>query len=250
MKKIISILVALFMLFSIHSLAQQTEWEKAAQAYAENDYEAAVQIYKSLLEQGESVDLYYNYANALYKSGSLGEAILNYERALLIDPSNEDANFNLNFVNMQITDKIEPMEIFFLAQWLSNIETLFSTNTWSYLSIIFFILFLGSTLLYLFAKIRWIRKTAFFVSIALYFSFSTSITYAYTSRNKLEKRAYAIILSGSVSIKSSPNNSGTELFVLHEGTKLKIISSLGDWNEVETADGNIGWMPCTNLDRI
>ena len=141
---------------------QESDWKKAEELYAAKQYVEAADAYAEMFQYGESATLYYNYANALYKSNQIGLAILNYERALRLDPTNEDIKFNLEFVNKIKTDKIEPLEKFFMSEWLEVLGRLFTSNEWAYASIISFIVMLVLVLLYLFGRKVWLRKTAFF----------------------------------------------------------------------------------------
>ena len=146
---------------------QEADWKKAEELYAAKQYVEAADVYADMFQYGESAALYYNYANALYKSNQLGLAILNYERALRLDPTNEDIKFNLEFVNKVKTDKIEPLERFFLSEWLEALGRLLTSNQWAYASIISFIVALVLVLLYLFGKKVWLRKLSFFSALFL-----------------------------------------------------------------------------------
>ena len=164
--------ILLFIILMVHCAlgfvyCQSDDWQRAEQLYADKQYAAAADLYKSMFQYGESADLYYNYANALYKSNQIGLAILNYERALRLDPTNEDIKFNLDFVNRMKTDKIEPIERFFLAEWLDALALMMTSNQWAYASIIGFVCMLILTLMYLFGRKVWLRKTAFFSALFL-----------------------------------------------------------------------------------
>ena len=115
MKKIFLLLIVHFAFCILHS--QEADWKRAEQLYADKQYVEAANAYAEMFQYGESAALYYNYANALYKSNQLGLAILNYERALRLDPMNDDIKFNLEFVNKMKTDKIESLERFFMTEW-------------------------------------------------------------------------------------------------------------------------------------
>lgn len=225
-------------------------WQEAARHYADKEYVEAAQCYELLFEYGESASLYYNYANALYKSGNLGGAILNYERALLLDPSNEDIIFNLDYVNRMKTDKIEPIGRFFLSEWLDTLGHKFSADTWAYIGIATFVAMLILLLVYLFGRNMALRKTAFFSSLVILVLTVTSFVYAFYIKNDLNENVKAIVMSGSVSVKSSPDEGGTEVFVLHEGTKVTVKSTLNVWSEVVIADGNVGWLPSQDIEVI
>ena len=241
-------IIVLSALSIVHS--QTDDWQRAEQLYADKQYAAAADLYESMFQYGESADLYYNYANALYKSNQIGLAILNYERALRLDPANEDIKFNLDFVNRMKTDKIEPIERFFLTEWLDSLALMLTSNQWAYASIIGFVSMLVLALLYLFGRKVWLRKTAFFSALfLLLFSVFTMVN-AFKIKSLVENNPAAIVLSGSVSVKSSPDDSVTEVFVIHEGTKVNVVSTLGDWSEVRLADGNIGWLQSTAIEKI
>lgn len=227
-----------------------TLWQQAEQLYTEQRYDEAAESYRRLLSYGSSAALYYNYANALFKAGELGPAILNYERALRLDPSNENIQFNLKYANDAKTDKIEPIQPFFAKQWIDALESTLTSNQWAYTSIIAFIVTLTLILLYLFGKLTWLRKTAFFTAIASLIITIISLTYSFTSKTHALQRNDAIVMTGSVSVKSSPDDSGTEVFVIHEGTKVEIRSSVGDWYEIKIADGNIGWLTSSAVEKI
>lgn len=241
-------IIVLSALSIVHS--QTDDWQRAEQLYADKQYAAAADLYESMFQYGESADLYYNYANALYKSNQIGLAILNYERALRLDPANEDIKFNLDFVNRMKTDKIEPIERFFLTEWLDSLALMLTSNQWAYASIIGFVSMLVLALLYLFGRKVWLRKTAFFSALfLLLFSVFTMVN-AFKIKSLVENNPAAIVLSGSVSVKSSPDDSGTEVFVIHEGTKVNVVSTLGDWSEVRLADGNMGWLQTMTIEKI
>ncbi len=241
-------IIVLSALSIVHS--QTDDWQRAEQLYADKQYAAAADLYESMFQYGESADLHYNYANALYKSNQIGLAILNYERALRLDPANEDIKFNLDFVNRMKTDKIEPIERFFLTEWLDSLALMLTSNQWAYASIIGFVSMLVLALLYLFGRKVWLRKTAFFSALfLLLFSVFTMVN-AFKIKSLVENNPAAIVLSGSVSVKSSPDDSGTEVFVIHEGTKVNVVSTLGDWSEVRLADGNMGWLQTMTIEKI
>lgn len=228
----------------------QSEWETAEKLYAEKQYAEATAAYAKMFQYGESAALYYNYANALYKSNQLGLAILNYERALRLDPTNDDIKFNLEFVNKMKTDKIEPLERFFLSEWLETLSRMLTSNQWAYVSIACFILMHILVLFYLLGKQVWLRKFSFFSALFLLLLTIFTMNNAFRVKNYIENNPEAIVLSGSVSVKSSPDDSGTEVFVIHEGTKVNVLSTLSTWSEVRLADGNVGWLQSSTIEKI
>lgn len=252
MKRAVTIIYIMCAIVMAASSANGTEelWKEAADAYAAKDFETAVDDYKKLVEQGESASLYYNYGNALLKAGYIGKAILYYERALRLDPSNEDIKYNLEFANLTKTDKIDRIEKFFAVRWYESITQWFTSNTWAYTSVICFLLAMGLFLLYRFGKRLDIRKIAFGLCLfALVISF-ISMGHAFKAKRMAVKNPAAILMVGSETAKSSPDESGTEVYVIHEGTKVFIKSQLGDWSEVQLEDGNVGWVRTSTIEVI
>jgi len=240
------------MLLTVSVNAQQdNRLHKANQLYADGDFDSAIEVYEDVLKSGmEAPQLYYNLGNAYYRNGLLPAAILNYERALLLAPQDKDIRYNLNLAYGQITDKIEPVGVFFITRWFANFRNSTDSDTWAIISIITFILFLTGLLFYFFARTSLFRKIAFFITL---FSFLTSITtlaFSYHQKQRLVNRDRAIVFSPSVTVRSAPEGSGTELFVLHEGTKVKILQRIKNWSEVELQDGSIGWMHEEHLEII
>lgn len=249
MKKIflsLMMLVACAMVFAQGSLTDQ-----AADAYKAGDYGKAVSLYEEIARtEGVSADLYYNLGNALFKERQYPMAILNYERALLINPGFQDARFNLELARLQTVDKIVPVHEFFLTAWFGAVRDQMSSNAWSYWGIGAFILFMAGAFLYIFTRKQFLRKIGFFGGIAFLVICVFSNIFAFYQKEKLELREHAIVFTPTVTVKGSPADSGTELFVIHEGTKVKIRSTLGGWSEIEIADGNVGWLPSSSIEKI
>lgn len=251
----LTIAVILCTLTFAHTLQAQTSevdklWKEAETLYTNQQYDDAAEIYRQLLSYGTSAPLYYNYANALFKSGELGASILNYERALRLAPNNENIKFNLDYANKAKTDKIEAIQPFFLSQWSASLEKTLTPNQWAYTALICFVAMLSLVLIYLFGKWVWLRKTAFFSALALLVLTIGSLCYSISSKNNALERNDAIVMAGSVSVKSSPDESGTEVFVIHEGTKVTIRTSVANWYEIKIADGNVGWLEASTIEVI
>ena len=242
------VLITLFCIGGIQ--ATSFDIQKAREAYAAGDYASAVALYESLTEEGVSPELYYNLGNAYYKLNKPAHAILNYERALQLSPSYDDAIYNLKLVNAQIKDQIVPVEEFFFSRWIRECRSLLNSNKWAVLSIVFFSCFLVCLLLYVFSRYRWMRKTAFFVGSLFVICSLVFFVFSYQQKRAELQRAFAIVMEGSVIVRSSPDESGTQLFVIHEGSKVKIRTELGEWAEITIADGNSGWLKMSNIERI
>lgn len=249
MKRIYSILI--FCMFCFTQLWSQDLWQQANEAYSKENYSKAITLYEQLQkEKGNSTDLYYNLGNAYYKNKQYPKAILNYERALLLSPGNTDVKFNLDMAKARITDKIEPVGTFFLVMWINTVRDTLSSNSWAILGIICFILFIIGAYLYFFTRQIWLKKMGFFVGLILLVVSIIANCFASAQKEKIEIRNEAIVFAPSITIKSAPAESGTDLFVLHEGTKVKVLSKVGEWSEILIEDGNRGWLPSSDIEII
>ena len=231
-----------------HLTFAQSDFDIANTAYAEGKYEEAATLYQSLIDEQPDAVLYYNLGNARYKQGELAQAILNYERALQLKPNYKDAKYNLVFAQSRITDNIAEQDFFLLA-WTRAVRNCLSEYTWWVLSIMLFILALVGLLLFLLGREPWLRKTAFHTAwIAFLFSLISGLN-AISLHNRDTLRNEAIITQGVVNAKSSPDRSGTDLFTIHEGTKVTIRETLGEWSNVRVGS-NEGWIRSSCLERI
>jgi len=249
--KILTVLVLLLTAFVPKANAQQDLLDLAAAQYDSAHYQTTIDAYEQVLSAyGANPALYYNLGGAYYKLNNYPKAILNYERCLLFDPSNADAASNLELAQMQCVDKIEAIEPIIFVTWSNAIRDLLSCDTWGYLAISAFILFLCGCGLYFFGRKTLIRKCGFYggilcILLCLVFNF-----YAGAQRDRIQQRDYAIVMTPSVIVRSSPAESGTQLFTIHEGLKVRVRSTLSDWSEIELSDGNVGWMPSEGLEVI
>ncbi len=220
-------------------------------AYMRNDYASAIQIYEALLKKGEAAEVYYNLGNSYYKADDIAKAILNYERALLLQPGNADVRANLEIARSKTIDKVIPVpEIFFVA-WTKSLINSLSVNAWAKLGIVFFIFLLVSFSLFFFSKqIIW-KKSGFIAGIIFLFFVVLCNVFASQQKRELMNRNAAIILSPSVTVRSTPSESGTSLFVLHEGHKVEIKdNSMREWKEIRLEDGKVGWVPTSTIEVI
>ena len=212
-------------------------WDQANTAYINNDFPTAISLYETILSSGrQSGKLYYNLANAYFKEQEIGRAILNYNRALRLNPGNEDIRYNLQVAEKMTKDHIDAVPEFFVKTWLSNLRNLLSSTTWAVLSLVFLAAMLGSALFYLLSR-RLVRRKIGFYGTATAFLLAID-------------RTSAVVLRDAVAVKSSPDQNSTDLFILHEGTKVEISDRLNGWCEITIADGKKGWMECSTFETI
>lgn len=225
---------------------------EADKAYQENDFKGAIEKYEAILAAGqESADVYYNLGNSYYKDKNIAKAVLNYERALLLSPGDDDIRYNLDMAKSKTIDKVTPKSEIFIATWVNSIRELMSESSWAAFAVTCFILFLLGTSAYIFGSKVVIKKTGF--SLAVVFLVLTIVAnmFADSQKDKLVNRTGAIVMQPSVTVKSTPDDSGTDLFVLHEGTKVYINDdSMKGWKEVSLEDGTRGWIPTESIEVI
>lgn len=253
MKRFISLLILVFATLGCmtRAYAQKDLLDLAAAQYDSAHYQTSIDAYQQVIQQyGSSSELYYNLAGAYYKLKEYPMAILNYERCLLYDPSNADAEANLEMARLQCVDKIEAIEPMFFVTWSNSFRDQLSCDAWGTCAIVFFLLFIVGCFAYFFGRITWLRKTGFYGGILAVILCVISINYAMAQRDRITQRDHAIVMTPSVVVRSSPSESGTQLFTIHEGLKVRVRSTLSGWSEIELADGNIGWMPSEGLEVI
>lgn len=223
----------------------------ADSAYIRNDFTTAIQIYEMILRTGESADIYYNLGNSYYKIGDIAKAILNYERALILKPANKDIRSNLEIARAKTVDKVTDVPELFFITWLKSITNSMGIQSWAIIAISFFLLFIVSIYIFFFSTKIVARKTLFILALFfLVFCVIANISAAFQRRVRLN-RMNAIIISPSVTIRSTPNDNGTSLFILHEGRKVFIKDdSMKDWKEIQLEDGNVGWVKKNDLEVI
>ena len=222
------------------------------QYYLDGQYEMAVQSYQSIIDSGyASAELYYNLGNAYYKSHDITMALVNYERARILKPNDPEINHNLEIAREFVVDRIEVLPEFFLRRAYVGFVKIFDADIWALVSVIAFGLALGLFLAYFFLNQLFFRKLSFWIAVLCIVMATSTYLFALQQNNLVTKHHQAIILTPSVTIKSSPDEeSGTDLFLLHEGTKVTISDELGDWREVVLSDGNSGWLKESDLIRL
>ena len=224
---------------------------EADSAYARGEYQQAIKDYEALLKQGASADLYYNLGNAYYRTENITRAVLNYERALLLSPGDRDIRFNLQIAQSKTIDKIVPESEMFFFTWYKSLVNLMSVDGWARTSLVSLTLVIILLLVYLFSDRIWLRKMGFFGGVILLLLFVLSNIFAWQQKQNLLFRKGAIVIAPSVTVKSTPANNGTDLFILHEGTKVMITDgSMKGWKEIRVADGKEGWIESKQLEEI
>lgn len=254
MKKAILIaLYLVFMLFSANLKAQDfnSELFKAEKLYANSSYDSAALIYQSIIDSGyQSPELYYNLANTYYKLQEIPSAILYFEKALKLNPSDENIKHNLELCNSMIPDRIEAVPRLFFIDWYRSLYNYFPIDTWASIGLSLFALFSFLLLIYFLSSKVFLKKLGFwaasFILILSLFSFFLT----YQKYESFIQHDEAIIFIPSITVKSSPAKNSVDLFVIHEGTKVTIIDQVGLWMEIKIQNGSTGWIESENLQII
>lgn len=250
MKRTIIYIIAILS-FVLPVGAQTNELKQANESYSKRNFGVAAKQYEEIIKKvGVAPELYYNLGNAYYKLNETGLSILNYERALKLAPNYSDAKFNLEIAQLKVVDDINQVPTFFLDRWVDRCIELLNSNQWFYVSISTFILCLMFAFFFVFGPTRQFRKMSFYFAVGLISFSCLSVIFANVRKNQLLSSDEAIIMVGVVTAKSSPDKSGTDLFQLHEGTKVDVKSSLGDWIEITLGNGSIGWVEAVNVQKI
>jgi len=252
MKKITIILAVFYLpLLVAAGERQQALVASADSAYREKLYTRAIDKYESVIMQGyESAALYYNLGNAYFNINDLPAAILNYERAKVLDPRDEDIAFNLRIANSMITDKIEPVPEIFYIRWWKSLRNSFNLHTWTITSISLFIFLLVCIGTFVLSRRLPLRKTAFWTGFIILLFSAAAFSMASTKFTIQHDHLEAIVFEPTITVKSSPSETGKDLFVIHEGTKVFIMDEINNWCNIRIANGSEGWMPIGSLKRI
>ncbi|MGM9776982.1 MAG: BatD family protein, partial [Prevotella sp.] len=202
----------------------------ADSAYVRQQYQQAIADYEALLKKGVSADIYYNLGNAYYRTDNITRAVLNYERALLLSPGDRDIRFNLQLARSKTIDKITPESEMFFVTWYRSLVNIMSVDGWAMMSLVALAIAIVLALCYLFTGRVWMQKTGFFGAFFMIVIFALSNLFAWQQKDQLVNRTGAIVISPAAAVKSTPANGGTDLFIIHEGTKVEITdSSMKEW---------------------
>ena len=222
---------------------QESMVEKANQSYSAEDYASAVSEYESVIGAGyESAGLYFNLGNAYFKLNNIPAAILYYEKARKMDPTDENTRFNLDLANSRIIDKMDPVPEFFLKTWMKSARDIFPSDLWAKITVVTFIFVLVLLALFIISVTVSMRKISFWAALVLFIFMSVSLLFSVSSHREYSRHSSGIIFTPTVTVKSSPNESSVDLFVIHEGTKVFVTDQVEGWSEVRLANGNVGWV--------
>ena len=236
---------------SLKSESVQSLKQKADDAYSKGKYQEAIVNYEAALKKGKSADIYYNLGNAYYRTDNVTRAVINYEKARLLAPGDDDINHNLEVARSKTIDSIQPGEKIFFKVWFEDIKTSMGIDTWATLSLISLVVALILFLVYLFVKQMAVRKVAFYLSLVLVIFFIFGNVFASQLKDFATSSSAAIIVSPTVTAKKTPTDQAADVCVLHEGTRVEITdNALKGWYGIRLADGREGWITDKDVEVI
>ena len=245
---LIIIFISLFVRIAVSQDTNKDKFYQGVTYFTAGSYKEALKIWTDIYNTGyRSANLDYNIGNAYFKLNNIPSAILFYERAYLLKPADENINYNLQIARTLIVDRFQEIPELFFIKWYNFVSLFLSTNSWAKISITSFILFLLLLSLYIYSS-RYRHKVigfwfgVFFIVLSL-----TSLAFTIRNKSLVYDSHKAIISSPMVNGKSSPDKSGNDIFVLHEGTKVTVEDEVGEWSEIRLSDGNKGWVPLNSI---
>lgn len=251
MRKIIAAIVVLSIIFPVFASVDDSLMQQGNTAYQNEDYNLAIDCYQEIIQHGnEGAILYYNLGNAYFKAKQIAPALLWYERALRLDPSNEDIKHNIAYANLQITDKIEPLPQMFLTRWWNGLSQSMTATSWAIMAVVFGALFALLIAVMIISRQRWLSVTSIILAFISLIIVIFSLIFASKEAKRYTQQPEAIIMQLVVNAKGTPNETGASLFVIHEGLKVAVTDRVNDWVEIKLPSGEKGWVEESSLEII
>lgn len=252
MKRIITLAILCTLAFaSMYAQLPAEVFARANKAYAAEQYQEALTDYLSLVDQGmESADLYYNLGNAYYRTGELAQAILYYERAAQLRPGDKEIAENIAFCYSRTEDKIDAMPSFFLVRWWQSVVGAFSVRGWMWVLIAFSAALVALGACFFLSHDYALRKNSLMATLVTLVLWLVVLVATINASYRANHSNTAIVTAPLSVVKSSPNESSVDKFLLHEGTKVRLLDEMDSWVKIGIADGNKGWMPISDITII
>lgn len=251
MKKVISFVTIIFVFATSVRATVDDDFIEANNFYKAGDYEQAIATYNSILNQGYvSVPLYYNLGNAYFRADNLAAAILNYERALKIDPLDKDVLQNLDYVNSKTADRFNKVPELFITRWFNAILNWFTVSQWGVITIMLMVLVCVLAVVFFLTDSYRTRQISFYVGIVMLVLLICAYVNGSILKDRMENLNYAIVMTPSVMVKSSPDEDSADKFLIHEGCKVEIDDNVNNWCKVKLSDGNTGWIEKMAVENI
>ena len=219
-------------------------WTAGVAAYSDGRWEDADRAWTAIEGLGmSSPELYCNIGDVRFRQSRLADAILYYSRALKLDPSFSDARHNLEFARSLTQDRIDTVPEFFLRTWMRKLCWTLPSDSWAWISLVLFGGVLALVLLFLLGRSSAARKWGFFGGVVVLILLIFTVLFASWQRRDYLRADDAVVMRPVVSVKSAPSAlDNKDLLILHEGTCVQILDSVGEWYNVRLEDGREGWL--------
>lgn len=228
-----------------------TLFNSANKAYNEGKYQEAITQYKAILDSGQySAEVYYNLANAYYKTNVIGASIYYFEKALQLSPNDEDILNNLGFAKNMTIDAIEPLPKTQVSKFVNSVTGKFTYNQWAWIAIIFAFICVTAFLLYQFSYQTTKKRIYFLISFITLICMLGVVAIAYQQFNEAQKDRPAIVFATESTVKAEPNLRSDIVFTLHEGTKVQVLDTVADWKKIRLIDGKTGWIIAEDINEL
>ncbi len=241
MKKILFLLL----IIANATIAQNVDslFVSANNLYKNGKFEEAIKKYKKIESQKlVSSALYYNLGNSFYKLNKVGPSIYYYEKALKLDPLNNDVKNNLIFAKRLALDNIEELPQTIFQKINTNYLQKISYNQWAIVAVSFSFLASLLFLLFYFAQIPQKKRLYFITSIVSFIFLMISLSITYNQYNFSKNNKEAIVFAEKTEIRNAPTLNSEEVFTLHEGTKVLVLDEVDNWKKIKIVDGKLGWI--------
>ncbi len=247
MKKIL----LFFILFQVTSaFTQNSLMQKAFEAYNNKDYNTALTLYDSLVNQGYySSELYYNLGNTHYNMDSLGKAMLFFEKAQKLDPGNKDIQHNIYLTRRKLDSEIVELPDFFLKRWWIKFSGFFNLSLWTFFALFFSGLLVISAFIYWFYDMNKIKPLVKYISVLSFILIIISLLAGNTVKNRIYNNDSLILIKPD-SVFTAPDIRSKKLYDLEPGEKMFILDSLKDWYKTELLNKEKVWIKKHNVKRI
>jgi tetratricopeptide (TPR) repeat protein len=227
---------------------ESIQFDRANQLYRQGEYQQAASIYEQIVSNGyESVALYFNLGNTYFKLNDIPSAILNYERAKRLSPTDDDVLYNLRLANARVVDRIDPVPELFFVEWWHRFINALSSDSWAIMAVLGMWCVAAASGGFMLGRSLLARRISFlsvvFAALIAACGFVGSM-----QRSKIEQNSSdAIVFAHVVTIKSAPDSQSTDLFIIHGGVKAELLDAVGEWRKIRLADGKVGWLNAESL---
>ena len=224
---------------------------QAQEQYSNGEYEKAIELYQQVEANGkQAFELFYNMGNCFYKTGKYPKAILYYEKAKKLNADDEDLLYNLALANQFVVDKFDQVPTLTVTKWYQNFVNSLASNSWAGISLVSFLILLVCAGAFFTVSSLGLKKASLSIGIVMLLLSLFSFIFSSQQKGYSEQLREAIVFASSITVKSTPDKTGTELFVLHEGTKVTVVEALDKWRKIKMSDGNVGWVPSDAVEVI